>query len=57
MHLLFTQVHLLIDSSVEGQYITVENKIVYKEGTYWSIIKQSKTEKLQISKKYLLKYI
>ena len=25
MHLLFTQVHLLNDSSVEGQYITLVN--------------------------------
>ena len=29
MHLLFTQVHLLFDSSAEGQYATIAQKTVY----------------------------
>ena len=29
MHLLFTQVHLLIDSSVEGQYVTTARTITF----------------------------
>ena len=30
MHLLFTQVHLLIDSSVEGQYVTAMSTYVWR---------------------------